>query len=140
MAPRDRIPEEALASHEEYELEFGHAGPAILGLGKGALLTRLTTRRSRTHHAAIDYIFREAATRNAYVYTTTHVLAEVIGTIRSGEESSTVQEFWADIQDSRIVILEDGREWDKSPVDEDGNAVFSQPFQQFREVQQLYQE
>jgi hypothetical protein len=139
-AARNRIPDEALSSHDDYELEFGHPGPAILGLDKEALLTRLTTRRSQSHHAVIDYIFREAARKNAYVYTTTHVLAEVIGTIRSGDDPSTVESFWNDLQESTILVLEDGREWKKPPVDDTGEAVFSQPFQQFQEVQRLYQE
>jgi len=137
---RKRIPDEALSFHEDHEMEFGHPGPAILGLDKEALLTRLTTRRSPTHHAVIDYIFREAAKKNAYVYTTTHVLAEVIGTIRSGDDSSTVESFWNDLRESSILVLEDGREWDKPPIDDDGKALFSQPFQQFQEVQQLYRE
>jgi hypothetical protein len=137
---RKRIPDEALSSHEDHEMEFGHPGPAILGLDKEALLTRLTTRRSPTHHAVIDYIFREAAKKNAYVYTTTHVLAEVIGTIRSGDDSSTVESFWNDLRESSILVLEDGREWDKPLIDDNGKALFSQPFQQFQEVQQLYQE
>lgn len=139
-ASRDRIPDEALESHDDHELEFGHLGPAILGLDKEALRTRVTTRRSRNHHAAIDYIFREAAKKNAYVYTTTHVLAEVIGTIRSGDDPNTVESFWTDLRDSTILVLEDGREWDKPPIDEDGKAMFSQPFRQFQEVQQLYRE
>lgn len=137
---RDRIPDAALESHADYELRFGHPGPAILGLGKEALLTRLTDRRSRTHHATIDYIFREAERQNAYVYTTTHVLAEVIGTIRSGERSPTVDGFWDDIRESNIVVLEDGQRWDESPVDDDGNPAFSQPLHQFQEIQKLYQE
>lgn len=137
---RERIPDEALDSHDPGELTFAQQGPAIMGLGKEALLTRLTTRRTHTHHAVIDYIFKEAEDRNAHVYTTTHVLAEVVGTIRSGEDSETVDAFWNDIQDSSISVLEDGRGWDDPLVDDDGNPAFQRPFEQFNEVQQLYNE
>ena len=44
---RKRILDEALSSHADHEMEFGHPGPAILGLDNEVLLTRLTTRRSQ---------------------------------------------------------------------------------------------
>jgi hypothetical protein len=137
---RERFPDEALESHEADLLEFAHKGPAVLGLGKEALLTRLTTRRTGTHQAVIDHIFREAERRNAYVYTSTHVLAEVIGTIRSGEDRSTVSGFWQNVQDSSVLVLEDGWRWDQEVVSEDGTPVFVQPFEQFETVHSLYDE
>lgn len=140
MSSRQRIPDKALNNHDASNIEFGHPGPAILGLGKEALLTRLTTRRSEEHHAVIDYIFDHAEERNAHVYTTTHVLAEVIGTIRSGADQHTVNEFWDAIQASDIAVFEDGQEWKKDPVDADGNATFRRPFGQFDYFQEVYQE
>jgi len=137
---RERIPDQALSCHDRDELEFAHPGPSILGIGKEALLTRLTSLRTSDHHSTIDFIFREAERRNAHVYTTTHVLAEVIGTIRSSQEANTVGEFFEDVRDSNILILEDGRQWDKSPVNDNGGSVFSQPIQQFKHVQGLYSE
>jgi hypothetical protein len=136
---RDRIADQALECHTVDTLEFGHAGPAVLGVGKEALLSRLTTRRSQEHQAAIDYIFRHAQERNAYVYTTTHVLAEVIGTIRSGTDQHTVNDFWGNIQESSIAILEDGRSWTDSPSD-DEHSPFRSSFEQFRYLQKLYDE
>lgn len=140
VASRDRFPDEALESHNADVLRFAHERPTVLGLGKEALLTRLTTRRSRTHQAVVDYIFREAERRNAYVYTTTHVLAEVVGTIRSGEDRNTVNAFWENIQQSRILVLEDGRRWNQEPVGEDGRPTFARPFDQFETVHGLYDE
>jgi hypothetical protein len=140
MTSRRRRPDGALNHHDQSSLEFGHSGPAILGLGKEALLTRLTTRRSREHHEVIDYIFAHAKQREAYVFTTTHVLAEVIGTIRSGTDPHTVNELWKSIQSSDITVLEDGQEWKSNPISPNGNEVFRNPFDQFDNLLDLYEE
>lgn len=140
MCSRKQVPDQALDHYNRSSLEFGYSGPVILGLGKEALLTRLTTRRSTEHHAVIDYIFQQAEKRSAYVYTTTHVLAEVIGTIRSGTDQHTVSGFWQSIQSSDIAILEDGQNWKDDAVDPSGNAVFRRPFDQFEYMAELYAE
>lgn len=130
---RDRIPEQALDCHRPGELEPGPGGPLLLGLGKEALLTRLTTLRSRDHHAAIDFIFETAKRRNAFVFTTTSVFAEVVGTVRSGTGANTVERLWNDLTESHISVLYDGESWD---VDSDLRA----PKSRFGNVQQLYHE
>lgn len=131
-ATRDRVPEQALDRHDPGELEPGRGGPVLLGLGKEALLTRLTTLRSRDHHAAIDYVFDVAKRRNAFVFTTTYVLAEVIGTV-SGKDSTTVEALWQGLMDSSISVLHDGEPWDEE-------VELRPPKFRFDNVQQLYRE
>lgn len=140
MTSRRRRPDGALDHHDQSSLEFGHQGPSILGLGKEALLTRLTTRRSQEHHEVIDYIFQHAEQREAYVFTTTYVLAEVIGTIRSGTDSHTVGEIWDSVQASNITVLEDGRQWKADSSGADGEAIARRPFDQFDYVLEFYEE
>jgi len=141
-ASRDRVPERALDVHEPAELQPARDGPTIIGLGKEALLTRLTTIRSRDHHAAIDYVFEVARRRNAFVFTTTYVFAEVIGTVRSGKDSNTVEALWEDLQNSNISVLHDGERWDTPAdvTDDPDDSPFRPPISQFKNIQQLYSE
>jgi len=138
---RERIPKQALERHDRGELKPSRGGPVLLGLGKEVLLTRLTTLRSRDHHAAIDYIFEEAKRRNAFVFTTTHVVAEVLGTVRSGKDSNTVESLWDDLSESHISVLYDGEPWDEdSSSEQPTSAGFRPPKAQFRNVHRLYAE
>lgn len=132
-AARDRVPEQAFDRHDRGELEPGRGGPVLLGLGKEALLTRLTTLRSHDHHAAIDYVFDAAKRRNAFVFTTTSILAEVIGTVRSGNDSNTVEVLWQGLLDSCISVLYDGEPWDEE-------GELRPPKFRFDNVHQLYRE
>jgi len=132
-ATRDRIPEQALDRHDRGELEPSRGGPVLLGLGKEALLARLTTLRSRDHHAAIDYVFDAARRRNAFIFTTTSILAEVVGTVRSRSDANTVESLWQDLTSSSISVLYDGEPWNEA--DE-----FRPPKSRFDNVHTLYDE
>lgn len=132
-AARNRIPEQALDRHDRGELEPSRGGPVLLGLGKEALLARLTTLRTRDHHAAIDYVFEAARRRNAFVFTTTSILAEVVGTVRSRSDSNTVESLRQDLTASSISVLYDGEPWDEQ-------VELRLPKARFDNVHELYRE
>lgn len=108
---RNRRPAEALERHSESELVPHQPGPVNFAFGKEALLAYYTTIRPKQQYVT-DYIFREAKHRNAGVFTTSHVLAEVVGTIKSKRDTRTAIRFWNDIAESKIHVLHGAHPWD----------------------------
>jgi hypothetical protein len=81
--------------------------------GKEALLALYTTFRSE-RHPVVDYLFREAKRRNAGIFTTSHVLAEVIGTVKSRRDARAAVEFWNAVVDSKTNVLHGARPWGRT--------------------------
>lgn len=121
---RTRHPERALAEHSESSLTPG-AGPVNFAFGKEALLTLYTTIRGPEQQAVIDYIFRDAKRRNAGIFTTSHVLAEVIGTVRQKRSADAVETFLRDIGASKTYVLHGARPWE-NPTSGIGEKAISE--------------
>lgn len=111
---RTRHPEKALESHSAADLIPQEPGPVNFAFGKEALLTLYTTIRGPAQQAAVDYIFTEAKRRNAGIFTTSHVFAEVAGTIKSRKDAAAVTQFWTDIEDSKTYVLHGARPWEQA--------------------------
>jgi hypothetical protein len=110
---RDRYPDRALEIHSETDLTPDALGPVNFAFGKESLLTLYTTIRNRKHQAVVDYIFREAKRRNAGVFTTSHVVAEVIGTVSERKGATGVAQLWNDIEESDMYVLHGARPWEE---------------------------
>ncbi|WP_135852270.1 hypothetical protein [Halorussus salinus] len=110
---RNRRPATALQRHSEADLTPQTQGPVNFALGKEALLALYTTLRSE-QHSVVDYLFREAKRRNAGVFTTSHVLAEVVGTVKSKRDADAAVRFWNVVVDSKIVVLHGARPWGRT--------------------------
>ncbi|WP_157971768.1 hypothetical protein [Halorussus litoreus] len=80
--------------------------------GKEALLAVYTTLRPK-RHPVVDYVFQEAKRRNAGIFTTSHVLAEVMGSVRSKQDSYATNRFWDAVVDSQIYVLHGARPWQR---------------------------
>lgn len=113
MYVRNRRPAAALERHSESELRPRTAGPVNFAFGKEALLALYTTLRSE-QHPVVDYVFREARRRNAGVFTTSHVIAEVMGTVRSKQDACATTRFWEAIVDSRTYVLQGAKPWQRT--------------------------
>jgi len=109
---RDRHPNRALETHSEGDLTPSALGPVNFAFGKEALLTLYTTIREAEHQAITDYVFREAKRRNAGVFTTSHVFAEVVGTVSERKGAAGVAKFWRDIKESDMYVLHGARPWE----------------------------
>ena len=109
---RDRHPDQALKTHSEADLTPDALGPVNFAFGKEALLTLYTTVREAEHQAVIDYVFREAKRRNAGVFTTSHVFAEVVGTVSERKGAAGVAQLWNDIEASDMYVLHGARPWE----------------------------
>jgi len=109
---RDRHPDRALETHSEADLVPDALGPVNFAFGKEALLTLYTTIRDAEHQAVIDYVFREAKRRNAGVFTTSHVFAEVVGTVSERQGAAGVAQLWNDIENSDMYVLHGARPWE----------------------------
>ena len=109
---RDRHPDRALETHAEADLVPDAPGPVNFAFGKEALLTLYTTIRNAEHQAVIDYVFREAKRRNAGVFTTSHVFAEVVGTVSERKGAAGVAQLWRDVESSNMYVLHGARPWE----------------------------
>lgn len=108
---RTRHPERALEDHSASHLT-PRLGPVNFAFGKEALLTLYTTIRGPEQQAVIDYIFNDAKQRNAGIFTTSHVLAEVVGTVRQKRSADAVETFLSDIEASKTYVLHGARPWE----------------------------
>ena len=108
---RTRYPERTLESHSESTLTPS-PGPVNFAFGKEALLTLYTTVRGPEQQALIDYIFSDAKQRNAGIFTTSHVLAEVVGTVRQKRDAHAVDTLLSDIEESKTYVLHGARPWE----------------------------
>lgn len=113
MSVRNRRPAEALERHSESELAPRTAGPVNFAFGKEALLALYTTLRPK-QHPVVDYVFREAKRRNAGIFTTSHVLAEVMGTVKSKRDARAGVQFWKAVVDSKTNVLHGARPWERT--------------------------
>ena len=109
---RNRRPAEALETHSKSELVPHTLGPVNFALGKEAMLALYTTLRP-DRQPVVDYILKEAKDRNAGVFTTSHVLAEVMGTVRSKRDAQTAVRFWNTVSDSKTYVLHGTRRWER---------------------------
>lgn len=106
-------PATALERHSESELVPHTPGPVNFAFGKEALLALHTDVRPR-QQPVVDFLIREAKRRNAGVFTTSHVLAEVLGTVRSKKDAKTVTRLWDAVADSKMYVLHGARPWRRS--------------------------
>lgn len=98
-----------LSDHPDEVLTPSIRGRVLLFLGKEALLARLTDSRPQKGKI-VDRCFHLLRNR-AYVATTTHTLAEVVGTVRSATTAEEAAQLIRDVQSSRIHVLYQNEEW-----------------------------
>lgn len=104
-------PATALERHSESELVPHTSGPVNFAFGKEALLAFYTSIRPK-QQSVVEFVFREARRRNAGVFTTSHVLAEVLGSVRSKQDARTASGLWDDIVESEMYVLHGAHPWD----------------------------
>lgn len=128
---RNHRPATALERHSESDLVPHASGPANFAFGKEALLALYTDIRPRKQ-PVVDFIISEAKRRNSGVFTTSHVLAEVLGTVRSRKNAEAVAQLWDAVADSSTYVLHGARPWE-SPNRQTGEKAIS------RAVRNLYE-
>lgn len=128
---RNRRPATALERHSESDLVPHTSGPANFAFGKEALLALHTDIRPRKQ-PVIDFIVSEAKRRNSGVFTTSHVLAEVLGTVRSRKNAEAVAQLWDAVADSSTYVLHGARPWNSAGGQTGEKAIF-------RSVRTLYE-
>lgn len=89
------------------------SGPVNFAFGKEALLALYTDIRPK-RQPVVDYLFREANRRNAGVSTTSHVFAEVLGSIRSKRNVRTAIQFWNTVVESQMYVLHGAQPWNQT--------------------------
>lgn len=106
-------PATALEQHSESALVPHASGPVNFAFGKEALLTLYTDLRPN-QQPVVDFIIREAKNRNAGVFTTSHVLSEVLGTVRSKKNADSAVQLWNAVDKSKTYVLHGARPWETS--------------------------